>query len=101
MALLVTNLTFNTTAAGSELRHLRFEDVILDEGKPRMIVNADTAKNAYRARVIYLNDTAKGMIERCLERAKKLGAALPKHYVFPFRTRQVTGIQRNHNFIVA
>jgi integrase len=86
IALLVINLTFNTTAAGSELRNLRFEDVILGEGRPRMIVNADTAKNTYRARVIYLNDTAKDLLDRCMERGRKLGAGLPEHYVFPFRT---------------
>jgi integrase len=85
MVVSVAKITFNTTAAGSELRNLRFEDVILDSGQPRIIVNSDTAKNAHRGRVIGLNDTAKAAIEQCLERARALGAGKPEHYIFPFR----------------
>jgi hypothetical protein len=33
LPVLVAKLTFNTTAAGTELRHLRFEDVVLDSGQ--------------------------------------------------------------------
>lgn len=85
LPVLVAKLTFNTTAAGTELRHLRFEDVILDSGQPRIIINSDTAKNSYRGRVIALNAPARAAIERCMERARQLGAHRPEHYVFPFR----------------
>jgi len=85
LALLVAKLTRNTTAAGSELRHLRFDDVILDSGEPRITINPATAKNAFRGRVIGLNDTAKATIESCMERARKLGSHLPEHYIFPKR----------------
>jgi integrase len=87
LAALVAKISGNTSACGSELRHLRFKDVILDADPPRMVVNADTAKNAYRGRVIPL--VANGVradIELCMERARKLGSGLPEHYIFPFRT---------------
>jgi integrase len=85
LPVLVAKLTFNTTAAGTELRHLRFEDVILDSGQPRIIINSDTAKNSYRGRVIALNAPAQAARERCMERAKQLGAHRPEHYIFPYR----------------
>jgi integrase len=106
ISVLVAKLTFNTTAAGTELRHLRFEDVILDCGQPRIIINADTAKNSYRGRVIALNAQAQAAIERCMERGRGLGAHLPEHYIFPFRkaptkwdpTRPTTGSWLRHSF---
>ena len=84
---LVAKLTFNTTAAGTELRHLRF-DVILGLGQPRILINADTAKNSYRGRVIALNAQAQAAIARCMERSRELGAYLPSHYIFPYRVHR-------------
>jgi integrase len=85
VALLAAKLTRNSTASGCELRNLKFEDVILDEGNPRMIINESTAKNRFRARTIRLNLTAKATLEVCMERAKKCGSHLPEHYIFPKR----------------
>jgi integrase len=85
LAYLAAKLTRNTTAAGSELRHLRFADVILDSSNPKIVINPATAKNQFRGRVIPLNATAKATIEHCMGRAKKLGSHLPEHYLFPKR----------------
>jgi integrase len=88
LVLLVAKLSSNTTAAVTELRHLRLEDVILDPANPRIVIDGDTAKNSYRGRVIRLNETAQAAIERCLVRGKKLGAHLPEHYLFPFHVNR-------------
>lgn len=48
LAFHVATLTANTTSAGTELRHLRFEDVKMEGLEPRMIVDPATAKNVYR-----------------------------------------------------
>jgi integrase len=85
LAFLAAKLTRNTTAAGTELRNLRFEDVILDSGEPRIVINAATAKNEFRGRTIPLNDTALATIRYCMDRARKLGSLLPEHYLFPKR----------------
>jgi hypothetical protein len=73
LAFLAAKLTRNTTAAGTELRNLRLEDVILDSGEPRIVINAATAKNQFRGRTIPLNDSALATIQSCLARARKLG----------------------------
>jgi integrase len=85
LALLAARLTRNTTAAGCELRNLRFEDVILDAGEPRIVISSATAKNQFRGRTIPLNATALGTMRLCIERANKLGSHLPEHYIFPKR----------------
>ena len=85
LALFAAKLARNTSAVGTELRHLRFLDVILDDGTPRITINAATAKNGFRGRTIFLNATAVATIVRCMERGKKLGAYLPEHFIFPKR----------------
>jgi integrase len=85
VALLAAKLTRNSTASGCELRNLKFEDVVLDDGTPRMIINEASAKNGYRGRTIRLNLTAKATLETSMERARKLGSHLPEHYIFPKR----------------
>jgi integrase len=70
---------------GTELRHLRFEDIIVNPENTIMVVREETAKNEFRGRTIILDSSAKAAIERCMERARKLGASLPEHYIFPKR----------------
>ena len=72
-------------ASGCESRNLHLLDVILTEGVPRIMVNADTAKNNFRGRVICLNENALAAIGRCLELAAKKGSCRPEHYLFPGR----------------
>lgn len=79
------SLTNNTSAVGTELRNLQLKDVYLDHTPPKFHVPDDKVKNEFRARVIPLNETAAKQMVRIIERAKKLGCALPFHYIFPKR----------------
>lgn len=83
LAYLVASLSVNTTACGSELRHLRLEHIAIDAG--RFTVNPEQTKNQYRARTIPLNTTALEAMQRCLKRAQTLGSFMPEHYLFPKR----------------
>lgn len=81
----VASLTCNTGASGTELRNLKFEDVHLDHRTPWFRIDDATAKNEFRGRVVVMNRTAQAQMERCMERARKLGSGRPGHYIFPFR----------------
>lgn len=85
LALWVATITNNTSASGTELRNLTLADVVLGPGKPRIVVNAATAKCRVRGRSIRLNGPALDAIQKCLERAKACGSVRPEHYVFPKR----------------
>jgi integrase len=74
-------LASNTTARGGELKGLRIGDLNLIE-KTIRIQRASTKTDA-GARIIPLNDTALWACARLLERAQKLGASDPNHYLFP------------------
>lgn len=83
-----TSLTSNTTAFGCELRFLQLKHLHLDKNPPQIHIPDDKVKNEFRARVIPLNATALEQVNRLLERARKLGAHLPEHYLFPFRVKK-------------
>jgi integrase len=85
LAFHVAKVTSLTSAAGTELRNLQLQDVILDAGVPRIVIQADTAKNNYRGRVVTLVPEAQESIRWCLERASGLRSFRPEHYLFPFR----------------
>ncbi len=74
-------LASNTTARGGELKGLRIGDLNLIE-KTLRIQRASTKTDA-GARIIPLNETALWACARLLERAEKLGASEPSHYLFP------------------
>jgi integrase len=74
-------LAGNTTARGGELKGLRIGDLNLIE-KTIRIQRASTKTDA-GARIIPLNETALWACARLLERAEKLGASDPTHYLFP------------------
>jgi integrase len=89
----VALFTINTTCAGSELRHLKWKNVELNnvnaEGKPDPIVTvpAEGAKNEFRARRVSLNPTAVIVMRKIMERARRLGSSQPDHYLFPYSVR--------------
>lgn len=85
LAFWVAALSVNTGASGIELRHLRWMNVKLDVRVPIILIDAETAKEEERGRVVVLNETAQNAIRQCLNRAMQLGSFLPEHYVFPFR----------------
>ncbi len=84
LAYLVAGMSVNTTAAGSELRHLRLQDVSL-EGRPKITINPEHTKNDYRHRTIPLNSSAVIQLTQVIARAQSLGCFLPQHYIFPYR----------------
>lgn len=81
------SLTNNTSAMGIELRSLQLRHVKLDQ-EPAMIHIPDgKVKNEFRARVVPLNSLAAKQARRIVDRARKLGAWRPEHYIFPFRVK--------------
>jgi integrase len=85
LPLMVAYLSVNTTACGSELRNVRLKHVNLTASPPWLLIDAKTAKNGERGRVIALNDTAVNAVEKCIKRAHSLGSVHPEHYLFPKR----------------
>ncbi len=76
-------LAVHTTASGCELRGLRVAD--MDLLNRILSVRRESAKNQFRVRPIPLNNAATWAGERLLERAARLGAREPHHYIFPWR----------------
>jgi integrase len=74
-------LAANTTVRGCEIKGLQLRDVDLLE-KTMMIRRASTKTDA-GARLIPLNALASWAVARLLERAKKIGATEPSHYLLP------------------
>ena len=74
-------LALNTTMRGCELRGLRIKDVDLFE--KTVIIKRQSTKTDAGARVIPLNRDALLALSELLDRAKKLGATDPEHYLFP------------------
>jgi integrase len=81
VAFWVSLIAANTTAGGCELRNLRLQD-IQTEAKTLCV---RVGKNRFRVRTIPLNQTAWWAVERLLDRAHKLGATSPEHYLIPKR----------------
>lgn len=71
----------NTTARGCELKGLQLGDINLLD-KSLRIRRASTKTDA-GARIVPLNESALWACARLLERAQKLGATQPDHYVIP------------------
>ena len=72
-------LAANTTARGCELKSLQLRDVDLMEGQ----IHVRSSKTQAGVRVVPLNQTALWAASKLFERAKKLGASEPEHYLFP------------------
>lgn len=84
------SLTNNTSAMGIELRHLQMKHVFLEHEPPTIHIPDSKVKNEFRARVVPLNAVAAKQVRRIVERAKRLGAWHPDHYIFPFRLKRGT-----------
>jgi integrase len=86
IAYLVACLTNNTTAAGSELRFLRFKHIFLRPGGEisEIYIPPEGCKNESRPRKIALNRTAKWALQQLYKRALQLGCSDPEHFLFPF-----------------
>jgi len=82
------SLTNNTSAMGIELRHLQMKHVFLEHEPPTIHIPDTKVKNEFRARVVPLNEVAAKQVRRIVERAKRLGAWHPDHYIFPYRLKR-------------
>lgn len=82
LAYLCALITANTTAGPSEISHLRLGDV--DLASPALHIH-EGVKNDYRKRTIPLNEPAAWAVRKLFERAQKIGATLPEHYLIPHR----------------
>lgn len=88
LAFWIANITENTSAAGTELRHLLIEDLHdEDESMPWLFIDDENVKNDYRGRIIYLNPTALYYLRKCRTRAITLGCTDPKDHMFPLREK--------------
>ncbi len=74
-------LAAQTTARGCEIKGLRLSDV--DLMNQSLTIRRISTKSDAGARVVPLNDTAMTACARLLERAEKLGARQPDHYLLP------------------
>jgi len=77
----------NTGMGFGELRHLKREDVILNESKPFVTVNEGT-KNDFRIRTIPLNWLALRSMRWLLHRWEDMGGSEPVEYILPRHARR-------------
>lgn len=82
---IAASITNNTSAAGTELRHLKHENLYLENPYPTFMIPPEFCKNENRGRRIFVNETCMGDFRRAIVRAKKLGSYRPEHYLFPKR----------------
>lgn len=73
----------NTGMGFGELRHLRREDVVLNEDKPFVTVNPEAAKNEFRIRTIPLNWLALRSMRWIVRRWEDLGGTEPTEFILP------------------
>jgi integrase len=98
-------LSLNTTCGPKECFTIRLTDCHLEateecpwgfvevglKGLGRMGLNGgDGAKNDWRPRRCALNRESRAAVQLAIERAQKLGARDPEHYIFPFRISRYT-----------
>lgn len=84
LVLWVCTVANNTSAIGQEISCLQLKHIFLDHQPPKIHINDTKVKNEFRARVIPLNSPALEAMTKLVERAKRLGAYGPNHYVIPF-----------------
>jgi integrase len=83
VALWASLLSVHTSAGPGEIRHLRLQDVDLNENAPKIYINR--GKNHFRLREIPLNSVALMAAKKLLQRAQRLGCCEPEHYLLPAR----------------
>jgi integrase len=76
----------NTTMRGGEIKHLRLRDVDLTARQ----LNIRRSKTDAGVRMIPLNTNAQWALAQLVQRAAKLGASKPEHYLLPRRLRDAT-----------
>lgn len=77
-------LAVNTAMRGGEIKHLRLADVDLTARQ----LNIRRSKTDAGVRLIPLNATAHWALAQLMQRAAKLGAAKPEHFLLPHRVAE-------------
>jgi hypothetical protein len=91
LAFWVMIISMHTTATGIELRGIRLGGVSLsnDPDVPSSIyIPEDACKNSSRPRRIPLNNQAEFAVKMVVDRAIRLGATEPDHFIFPYRDKK-------------
>lgn len=86
----------NTSMGFGELRHLKREDVVLNQDIPFVTVNEGT-KNDFRIRTIPLNWLALRSMKWILRRWEDLGGTEPGQYILPHRGTHPKGEKRRRD----
>lgn len=86
LAEIVFSITRLTGVSGSELRLAHIRQLDLDGLD--FEVTGDTTKNTIRPRHIPLDSVTADLFRRALNRAARLGAYMPYHYLFPLRVNR-------------
>jgi integrase len=82
-ALMAAIVAANTACRSWEIKSLRIGDIDLCASNPKLFVRRENTKSDAGAREIELNGLALWAIGRLIERAAKLGATDPHHYLLP------------------
>lgn len=90
LAYIAAGITANTSAAGTELRHLRLENLFLDNAYPTFFIPPEFCKNDHRGRRIFINGTCMHLFKMAVAWANRHGSVRPDHCLFPKRIR--TGV---------
>ncbi len=83
-----TFIAYDTGMRGVELRNLRLADIDIDNRK--VTIRRTKGNNGLFRTVILTNDALKAML-KLIERANKLNASGPDHYLFPYKIRNGVG----------
>jgi integrase len=85
LAYIAAGITANTSAAGTELRHLKLANLYLDNPFPTFLIPPEFCKNDNRGRRIFINETCMQFFRMAVAWAAKHGSTRPEHYLFPKR----------------
>ncbi len=86
-------VALQTTAGTNEMRALRLGDIFLNQGT--MQIRTEGAKNKFRVRTIPLSTPEVAWaLDGLMQRAARLKATMPWHYLFPFHQGQTYDPER-------
>ncbi|WP_348269763.1 tyrosine-type recombinase/integrase [Edaphobacter paludis] len=85
LAYIAAGITANTSAAGTELRHLKIGNLFLDNPFPTFLIPPEFCKNDNRGRRIFINETCMRFFRMAVAWANKNGSFRPEHHLFPKR----------------
>jgi len=88
VACYATLIAYDTGMRGVELRNLQLRDIDIEARK--ITIRRSKGTNGLFRTVILTNDALKAVL-KLIDRAEKLNACNPEHYLFPYKIRKGTG----------